>query len=91
MLVANFLNARRGLAQSLERMSEAFSGRAFALPHCASGNVIALAASGAPIALSLDEMRSVARRLKLETGLDLLPTLSRLERTQVAGSDAFAL
>ncbi len=90
VLVANFLNAR-GLAQSLDRMSEAFSGRALALPHCASGNVIALAASGAPIALSLDEMRSAARRLKVETGLDLLPTLSRLERTQIAGSDAFAL
>ncbi len=91
VLVANFLNARRGLPQSLERMSEAFSGRALALPHCASGNVIALAASGEPIALSLDEMRSVARRLQLETGLDLLPTISRLARTQVAGSDAFAL
>jgi spermidine synthase len=91
VLVANFLNARRGLAQSLERMSEAFSGRAFALPHCASGNVIALAASGAPIALSLDSMRTSARRLKVEAGLDLLPALSRLERTQVAGSDAFAL
>ena len=91
VLVANFLNARRGLAQSLEWMSEAFSGRAFALPDCASGNVIALAASGAPIALSLDAMRSSARRIKRETGVDLLPALSRLERTQIAGSDAFAL
>ena len=91
VLVANFLNARRGLPQSLERMSEVFSGRALAMPHCASGNVIALAASGAPIALSLDEMRGFARRLKRETGLNLLPTLSRLERTQVAGSDQFAL
>ena len=91
VLVANFLNARRGLAQGLERMSEAFSGRAFALPHCASGNVIALAATGAPIALSLDEMRTSARRLKVEAGLDLLPTLSRLERTQVSGSGEFAL
>jgi spermidine synthase len=91
VLVANFLNARRGLAQSLERMGETFSGRAFALPHCASGTVIALAASGAPIALSLDEMRGFARRLKRDTGLNLLPTLARLARTQVAGSDQFAL
>jgi len=91
VLVTNFLNARRGLAQSLDRMSEVFSGRAFAMPHCASGNVIALAASGAEIALSLDEMRGLARRLKRETGLNLLPTLSRLERTQVAGGDQFAL
>jgi spermidine synthase len=91
MLVANFLNARRGLPKSLERMSGGFGGRAFALPHCASGNVIALAAAGAPVALSLAEMRASARRLKRETGLDLLPTLARLEQTQVAGSDRFAL
>ena len=91
VLAANFLNARRGLAQSLERMSEGFGGRAFALPHCASGNVIALAASGVPIALSLDEMRASARRVKRETGLNLLPTLTRLEQTQVVGSDQFTL
>ena len=91
MLVANFLNARRGLSQSLERMSEGFGGRAFALPHCASGNVIALAASGAPIDFALREMRESARRLRRETGLNLFPTLARLEQTQVAGSDRFAL
>jgi len=91
VLVANFLNARRGLPQSLERMSETFDGRAFALPHCASGNVIALAASGEPIAMSLGAMRTAARRLKLETGLDLLPAVARLEQTQIAGSDRFAL
>ena len=91
VLAANFLNARRGLEQSLERMSEGFGGRAFALPHCASGNVIALAASGVPIALSLDEMRASARRVKRETGLNLLPTLTRLEQTQVVGSDQFTL
>jgi spermidine synthase len=91
VLAANFLNARRGLPRSLERMSQAFEGRAFALPHCASGNVIALAASGAPIALSLAEMRTSARRLKRETGLNLLPTLTRLEQTQVVGSDQFTL
>ncbi|HVN35744.1 MAG TPA: fused MFS/spermidine synthase [Casimicrobiaceae bacterium] len=91
LLAANFLNARRGLPQSLERMSEAFGGRAFTLPHCASGNVIALAASGAPVALSLAGMRASARRLRRESGLNLLPTLARLAQTQVAGSDRFAL
>ena len=91
VLAANFLNARRGLAQSLDRMGEGFDGRAFALPHCDSGNVIAIAASGAPIALSVTEMRGGARRLKRDTGLNLLPTLARLEQTQVAGSDQFTL
>jgi spermidine synthase len=91
VLAANFLNARRGFPQSLERMSEGFGGRAFALPHCASGNVIALAASGVPIALTFDEMRRSARRLKRDTGLDLVPTLARLAETQVAGSNQFTL
>ena len=91
VLAANFLNARRGLPQSLDRMSEGFDGRALALPHCESGNIIALAANGAPIAVSFDAMRGAARRLKRDTGLNLLPTLARLERTQVAGSDQFTL
>ena len=91
VLVTNFLNARRGLAQSLERISESFAGRVFALPHCDSGNVIALAASGDPIEVSLGAMRSNARRLQRETGLNLLPTLARLEQTQIAGSAVFAL
>ncbi len=91
VLVVNFLNARRGLAQSLERISASFSERALALPHCASGNVIAVAATGERISLSIDEMRRAARRLKRDTGLNLLPTLARLEQTQIAGSEVFAL
>ncbi|MEO8304912.1 MAG: fused MFS/spermidine synthase [Betaproteobacteria bacterium] len=91
VLATNFLNSRRGLASSLERIGDAFSQRAFALPHCASGNIIALAASGEPIALSFDEMTSAARRLKRDTGLNLLPTLARLQETQIAGSDRFLL
>jgi spermidine synthase len=91
VFVVNFLNARRGLAQSLERISASFSERALALPHCSSGNVIAVAATGEPVALSIDEMRSAALRLKRDTGLNLLPTLARLERTQIAGSAEFAL
>jgi spermidine synthase len=91
VLATNFLNARRGLAASLERMSEAFADRAFALPHCPSGNVIALAATGEPIDLSLADLASGARRLQRDTGLNLLPTLSRLARTQVGDGDRFQL
>jgi len=91
LLATNFLSARRGLADSLERMSEAFSDRAVALPHCASGNVIALAATGEPIDLALADLRTGARRLHRETGLNLLPTVSRLLQTQIGGSDRFQL
>jgi spermidine synthase len=91
LLATNFLNARRGLAESLDRMSDAFSRRAIALPHCSSGNIIALAAAGGQVALSFDEMKAGARRLKRDTGLNLLPTVSRLEQTQIAGCDRLLL
>ena len=91
VLATNFLNGSRGLAASLDRLSEAFSGRAFALPHCASGNVVALAAAGEPIDLALTALAAGARRLKRDTGLNLLPTVARLVQTQVADCDRFQL
>jgi spermidine synthase len=91
VFATNFLNARRGLAGSLERMGEVFAGRAFALPHCSSGNIIGLAAIGEPIDLTLAELRSEAGRLKRDTGLNLLPTVSRLEQMQVGNCERFQL
>jgi spermidine synthase len=91
VLATNFLNGRRGLAASLQRMSEAFGDRAFALPHCASGNVIALAATGEPVDLSLAELGSGARRLQRDTGLNLLPTIARLAQTQIGPSHRFQI
>jgi spermidine synthase len=72
-------------------MSEGFADRAFTLPVCASGNIIALAATGEPIDLSLVELASRARRLKRDTGLNLLPMVSRLVQMQVPNSDRFEL
>ena len=40
-------------------------------------------AAGEPIERAVEELRERARQLKTETGLDLLPTVTRLE---VAGS-----
>jgi len=91
VFATNFINARRGLAGSLERMGDAFAGRAFALPHCSSGNIIALAATGEPIDMTLTEMRFAAGRLKRDTRLNLLPTVSRLQKMQVGDSDQFQL
>jgi len=91
VLATNFLNGRRGLAASLGRMSEGFADRAFTLPACASGNIIALAATGEPIDLSLVELASRAHRLKRDTGLNLLPMVSRLVQMQLPNSDRFEL
>ena len=91
MLAINFLNRRRGLEASIERMGEAFDGRVCALPVGESGNIIGIAASGAPIDVSLAELRLGALRMKRDTGLNLLPMVSRLIRLQAGISDRFAL
>ena len=79
LLVANLLSRRKGGAASIERLLEAFGSRALAFPSCSSGNVVAFAAAGNPIDLSLGEMRETARALMSATALNLLPTLARLE------------
>jgi hypothetical protein len=43
--------------------------------------VVAFGADGEPIARTVDELRERARVLKSETGLDLGPTVSRLEQS----------
>lgn len=81
LLVTNLLTKRRGVRVSMERIEEAFADRALAFPSCGSGNVVAFAATGAPVDHSLAELKTAARVLKAETDLNLLPTLSRLEQS----------
>lgn len=82
LLVTNLLTKRRGVRPSLERLESAFDGRALAFPSCASGNVIAFAATGAAVEHSLSELKTLARELKAQTDLNLLPTLNRLEQSR---------
>ncbi len=79
LLGVNLLGRTKGFAGSVERMRSAFDGRVAVFPSCDSGNTIAFATGGEAVALSLDEIRTRARQLKKETGLDLLPTISRLQ------------
>ena len=81
LLVTNLLSKRKGVRKSLERIEEAFDGRALAFPSCDSGNVVAFAATGAPIDHGIGELKVAARSLKAETDLNLLPTISRLEQS----------
>jgi spermidine synthase len=81
LLVTNLLAKRKGVRKSQERIEEAFDGRAIAFPSCASGNVIAFAATGAPVDHGIGELKVAARQLKAETELNLLPTLTRLEQS----------
>jgi spermidine synthase len=81
LLVANLLSKSKGVRRSMERIEAAFDARAVAFPSCDSGNVVAFAATGAPVEHALGELKTAARRLKEETGLNLLPTLTRLEQS----------
>jgi spermidine synthase len=77
VLATNVLTRRHGYRGSLERLQAAFERRAMALPTCESGNVILLAGAGEPIDLAIDELLRRARRLRKETGLDLVATATR--------------
>jgi len=81
LLVTNLLSKRKGVRQSLDRLEAAFDDRALAFPSCDSGNVVAFAATGAPVALSMAELKLHARQLRADSGLNLLPTLTRLEHS----------
>ena len=79
LLTVNLLGRNKGFAGSVERIRSAFDGRIVVFPSCDSGNTIAFATGGAPVAVSLAEMRAAAQRLKTECRLDLLPTITRLQ------------
>lgn len=91
IMVVNLLGRSRGYATSLERLREAFDGRSLAFPSTESGNVIALGATGADIRITLDDLKEHAEALKSETGLNLLPTLSRIEQSQTCPGGMFYL
>jgi spermidine synthase len=79
LLAVNLLSRSKNVLRSIERLGAAFDGRALAFPSCDSGNTVAFAATGETIDIPLAELRATARELKKETGLNLLPTVMRLE------------
>lgn len=90
LLVANLLSKRRGYRDSLARIAEAFDGRALAFPSCDSGNVVAFAANGDPVQHRIGELKTLATALKTDTGLNLQPTLTRLEASRHCPSGTLA-
>ncbi len=79
VLATNLFGNRRGFRGSVARIDEAFAGRSLAFPACASGNVIVLATAGRPLAEPLADLRRRAAEIKLATGLDLAPSITRLQ------------
>jgi spermidine synthase len=79
LFCVNLLGRNKGFAGSVERIQAAFDGRTAVFPSCDSGNTIAFATAGDPVEITLEAMRENALRLKKASGLDLLPTVSRLQ------------
>ena len=79
VFATNLFGRSRGFKASVSRIDESFDGRSFVFPSLDSGNAIALAVDGEPVAVGLKELRSRAAALKAETGLDLAPTITRLQ------------
>lgn len=82
IMAVNLLGRSRGHQASVDRINEAFDGRALCFPSCDSGNVIAFAATGEPVSVALADLKDQAIALKEATSLNLLPTLTRLEQAQ---------
>ncbi len=91
VLAVNLLGSSAGFADSIARIGEAFDGRALVFPSCESGNAIALAAAGDPIAIDLDDLKDSAMQLKEATGLNLLPTLTRLAQAKTCLNNTLIL
>lgn len=78
-LSVNLLTRRRGVKPSVERLREAFDGRAMALPPSEAGNTVAIAACGSAVEEAYATLRSRARELRERTGLDLGPVVARVQ------------
>lgn len=86
IMAVNLLGLGSGVLGGFAHIQAAFDNRAFKLPACASGNTIAFAAEGEPVDIGLDELKASFLALKEETGLDLQPTMARLEKLGSADS-----
>jgi spermidine synthase len=76
IMAVNLLTRRRGVEASVERIRQAFGERVTVVDPSEAGNTVVIAVRGES-ASSQAELRAPAALLKIETGLNLLPVLSR--------------
>jgi spermidine synthase len=79
VLAVNLLGLCKGVIGGFAHILKAFDEQALLFPRCESGNTIAFAREGDPVCICLDEFKAAVLTLKTNTGLNLLPTLARLE------------
>ena len=82
IMSVNLLTSDRRFNASIARIAEAFEDRVLSFPSCDSGNAIALAASGEPVDISFFDLRAKALELNRDTGLNLMPSIARLEQSR---------
>jgi spermidine synthase len=82
IMAVNLLSRSRGFARSVGHLMQAFTDRAMVFPSSESGNAIAFAAAGHPVEISFDSLKENALAIKEVTGLNLLPTLTRLAQAK---------
>jgi len=91
ILAVNLLGLSRGVMGGFTHIFNAFEERALMFPSCESGNTIAFAAEGEPIDISLDDMKESVLAIKAETGLNLLPTVTRLAQARTCLNNRLVL
>lgn len=80
LLVANLIGLCEGVKGGFAHVETAFDHRAVMFPKCKSGNTIAFAATGAPVNISLNDLKRNSLMLEKRAGLALMPTLARLDQ-----------
>ncbi len=91
IMAVNLIGLSRGVMGGFAYINQAFEDRALMFPSCESGNTIAFAAEGDPISISFDDLKENAEKLKQDTGLNLLPTLTRLARAKTCLNDTLVM
>jgi spermidine synthase len=79
LVSVNLLTRTRGVDASVNRLRSAFEDRLVVIPPSDAGNTVAIAAAGEAVDETFAGLRKASRALKAGAGLDLLPTLARLE------------
>jgi spermidine synthase len=91
IMAVNLLGLCKGVLGGFAHILDAFDNRALMFPSCESGNTIAFAAEGDPVSITLDELKENALAFKEETGLNLLPTLTRLAQAKTCPNNTLIL
>ena len=76
MIVANLLSRQKREKPDAGPVRKAFGDRVLVLPSC-DANTVVLAAVGEPVRMTFDNLRAAAQKLRIDTGLNLLPTVAR--------------